>query len=74
MNSNKRKVALALGLTVFAASCAMEGQQGGGNPMSYFVTSAGSGNGADLGGLAGADRLCQSRAQAVGAGNKTWRA
>jgi hypothetical protein len=42
--------------------------------MSFFVTSVGSGNGADLGGLAGADRHCQALAQAVGAGNKRWRA
>jgi hypothetical protein len=42
--------------------------------VTFFVTSAGSGKGADLGGLAGADKLCQSLAQAVGAGNRTWRA
>ncbi len=42
--------------------------------MSFFITSAGSGKGADLGGLAGADRHCQTLAAAVGAGGKTWRA
>ena len=42
--------------------------------MSFFVTSVGSGKGADLGGLEGADRHCQALAQAVGAGGKTWRA
>jgi hypothetical protein len=42
--------------------------------MSFFITSAGPGKGADLGGLAGADAHRQSLAQAVGAGNKTWRA
>jgi len=42
--------------------------------MTFFVTSAGPGKGADLGGLAGADAHCQSLAQAAGAGNKTWRA
>lgn len=42
--------------------------------MTFFVTSAGSGNGADLGGLAGADAHCQSLAQAAGAGARTWRA
>ena len=42
--------------------------------MSFFITSAGPGNGADLGGIAGADRHCQSLAEAVGAGNRTWRA
>lgn len=42
--------------------------------MTFFVTSAGSGNGADLGGLEGADRHCQELAEAVGAGGHTWRA
>src|SRR5689334_5819319 len=41
---------------------------------SFFLTSTGPGNGANLGGLAGADRHCQSLAQAAGAGGKTWRA
>jgi hypothetical protein len=40
----------------------------------FFVTSAGPGNGANLGGLAGADSHCQALAQAVGAGGKTWHA
>jgi hypothetical protein len=44
------------------------------NPMTFFITSAGSGNGADLGGLAGADQHCQRLAQAAGAGGRTWRA
>jgi hypothetical protein len=42
--------------------------------MSFFITSVGSGKGADLGGLAGADAHCQSLAKAAGAGGKTWRA
>jgi hypothetical protein len=42
--------------------------------MSFFVTSAGSGKGADLGGLAGADQLCARLAQAAGSSGKTWRA
>jgi hypothetical protein len=42
--------------------------------MSFFVTSAGSGKGADLGGLAGADKHCQSLAASVGAAQRTWRA
>jgi len=44
------------------------------NTMTFFVASAGPGKGADLGGIEGADRLCQSLAQAVGAGSRTWRA
>jgi hypothetical protein len=43
--------------------------------MTFFLTSAGSGAGADLGGLAGADKHCQMLAQAAGAGGgKTWHA
>ena len=42
--------------------------------MTFFVTSVGSGRGADLGGLEGADRHCQNLAQAAGAGARTWRA
>ena len=41
---------------------------------SFFLTSNGPGKGGDLGGIAGADRHCQSLAQAAGAGSKTWRA
>jgi len=42
--------------------------------MTFFVSSTGSGKGGDLGGLAGADRLCSSLAAAAGAGNHTWHA
>jgi hypothetical protein len=61
-----------LGATVALAACTMmPGSQSG---MSFFVTSTGLGKGADLGGLAGADKHCQSLAAAVGAGSRTWRA
>jgi hypothetical protein len=60
----------ALCLTPIALMAA----QGAAPTMSFFVTSVGPGKGADLGGLAGADRHCQSLAQAKGAGNRTWRA
>jgi len=43
-------------------------------PMSFFVTSQGSGKGADLGGLAGADKHCQTLAEAAGSSGKTWHA
>ena len=43
------------------------------NRPGFFVTSAGSGTG-DLGGLAGADKMCQQLAKAANAGNRTWRA
>jgi hypothetical protein len=42
--------------------------------MGFFITSVGMGNGANLGGLAGADKHCQTLAAAAGAGNRTWRA
>ena len=44
------------------------------SPMSFFVTSANPGKGADLGGLAGADAHCQSLAEAAGARGRTWHA
>lgn len=43
-------------------------------PLSFFITSEGTGKGADLGGLAGADAHCQKLATAVGAGGKDWHA
>ncbi|MBB3265510.1 hypothetical protein FHW79_003130 [Azospirillum sp. OGB3] len=42
--------------------------------MSFFITSVGLGKGADFGGLEGADRHCRQLAQAVGAGNRDWKA
>ncbi len=54
------------------AGCA--GMAPGPQNMSFFVTSVGPGKGGDLGGLEGADRHCQSLAQAVGAGGRTWHA
>jgi hypothetical protein len=48
--------------------------QGASADMSFFVTSSGNGNGANFGGLEGADRHCQTLATAAGAGSKTWRA
>jgi hypothetical protein len=50
------------------------GQQGPAQPMSFFVASRGSGNGADLGGLTGADAICQNLAAAAGRGDVTWHA
>jgi hypothetical protein len=65
-------------LTILAAALltltAVPNTQAQQNSMSFFVTSAGIGKGADLGGLEGADKHCQSLAQAAGAGGKTWRA
>ncbi len=44
------------------------------NAMSFFITSAGPGDGASLGGLEGADQHCQALGEAAGAGNRAWRA
>jgi hypothetical protein len=44
------------------------------NEMTFFITSAGSGKGGDLGGIEGADKQCQLLAQGAGAGNKAWHA
>lgn len=56
---------------VLLAASAGAGETG---KMSFFVTSVGPGNGANLGGLAGADAHCQKLAKSAGAGNRTWRA
>jgi len=61
---------LAAGLALMCAQPVLAQQ----SAMTFFVTSAGPGKGADLGGLAGADAHCQKLAQSVGAGAKTWRA
>lgn len=60
------------GVAIVVAACA--GMQPGGQNMTFFVSSTGSGKGADLGGLAGADQHCQTLAAAAGGGGKTWRA
>lgn len=59
--------ALAL---VGAAALQVEAQPA----MSFFITSAGPGDGANLGGLAGADKHCQTLAEAAGSTGRTWRA
>lgn len=43
-------------------------------PLGFFITSAGSGDGANLGGLAGADKHCQTLAEAAGSKGRVWRA
>ena len=72
MHSTMRFSVFALAASVLlGASTSASAQQAN---MTFFVTSAGSGKGADLGGLTGADRICQQLAQAVGAGSHTWHA
>ncbi|MGI9250318.1 MAG: hypothetical protein ACR2PR_03865 [Pseudohongiellaceae bacterium] len=60
-------IALAAVLAMFTTLHSQE------DAMSFFITSEGSGDGANLGGLAGADAHCQALAEAVGS-SKTWRA
>ncbi len=60
--------AMAVCLAVAAPASAQNAK------MSFFVSSVGSGQGGNLGGLAGADKHCQALAAKAGAGNRTWRA
>jgi hypothetical protein len=72
MNRKTQLSMLALSaLLSLGLNAAAQAQQAS---MSFFVTSAGSGKGADLGGLQGADQLCQRLAQAAGSGGHTWHA
>jgi hypothetical protein len=72
MNRTQKVSTLAaLALLAVGVPAALEAQQA---PMGFFITSVGPGKGGDLGGIEGADRHCQSLAQAAGAGNRTWRA
>lgn len=65
---------LLLTASVIAVTCATSVIYSQDNSMSFFITSVGSGNGANLGGLAAADAHCAALAGAVGAGGKTWAA
>ncbi len=65
--------AVAVTAATLLAACAGMGA-GGKSGMGFFVTSTGSGQGGNLGGLAGADAHCQKLASAVGAGGRNWRA
>jgi hypothetical protein len=72
MNLRARLATPALALLV--AACTAPAATSRGEGMSFFVTSTNPGRGADLGGLAGADRHCQALASAAGAGSRTWHA
>ncbi len=67
------RIGIAIAVALFAPVAAAQAQKISPD-MTFFVTSAGLGKGADLGGLAGADRHCQQLAAAAGAGKKQWRA
>ena len=68
-----RRLALVVVALVAAIPSVAVAQQDN-PPMTFFVTSVGMGNGADLNGLIGADAHCQSLAVAAGAGDRTWHA
>ena len=69
---NLRKMIVILGMSLLVSAFALAQPTQG--PMTFFITSEGSGMGGNLGGLAGADAQCQSLAEGVGAGDHTWRA
>ena len=71
----KSKIHLPLAVSMIVlATTACTSMSTDTSPTSFFVSSTGSGKGADFGGLAGADRHCQALASAAGAGGRTWRA
>ncbi len=63
-----RVAAMALPLVVAGSALAAD------QPMGFFITSVGMGDGGNLGGLDGADAYCAKLAEAAGTGNRTWRA
>ena len=79
---NRAFTAISTVLLAVATACAPADQESAdasdsaanSGTMSFFITSAGPGDGANLGGLEGADVHCQARAAAVGSGGHTWRA
>ena len=75
MTRQHRLVAVTAIVSALAlAGPSLVAQQDDPPPMGFFVTSVGLGDGANLGGLAGADAHCQSLAEAAGSGNRRWRA
>ena len=65
------KVGIAVSVMVFGGAGAALAQDA---DMTFFVTSVGKGDGANLGGLEGADAHCQSLAKAAASGHTNWRA
>ena len=71
MTSVKFELAVSVALLTLGFNVNAQAQA---SDMTFFVTSTGSGKGADFGGLAGADKHCQALAAAAGAGSRTWHA
>jgi len=72
MKKSLTLITITLGVALAGSRFAPATAQG--QSMSFFVSSIGSGMGGNLGGLAGADKHCQTLAAKAGAGNRTWRA
>jgi hypothetical protein len=71
MTGTALRLLAAAALTGLGATAGLHAQQA---QMSFFITSVGKGNGADLGGLEGADAHCAALAKAAGATATIWRA
>ena len=70
--SKMQSILGVIGLSLLGSCLALA--QNAPQPMTFFATSMGPGNGANLGGIAGADAHCQKLAMEAGAGSRTWRA
>jgi hypothetical protein len=73
MQSGRQWMCLGVSGALALTGCAELTRSDGGE-MSFFITSAGLGDGGNLGGIEGADRHCQALAAAAGAGGRTWHA
>jgi hypothetical protein len=73
LRTSPSAVSFAACAALILGACATQSLQAK-NPMTFFLTSANPGKGADLGGLGGADQYCQTLAESVGAGGKNWKA
>jgi hypothetical protein len=73
-----KKLLIAAAATTLVAACAQTAEEAPVSPpppsMSFFITGSPAPGGANLGGLEGADAMCQSLAASVGAGDRLWRA
>ena len=72
----KRTKIVLFGFSIAMSTVMVQAQQNAEEqpPMTFFVTSVGTGNGANLGGLEGADQHCQTLAEAAGSTDQIWRA
>ena len=70
---NRKIIFAALGMSLLGSAAVLAQGQAPQPPMSFFIAANPSGTG-NLGGLEGADRICQNAAAAAGRGNSTWRA